>query len=281
MLFGLAYRMLGIRADAEDAVQEAFLRWLRAPDEEIRLPKAFLTTVVSRVSLDMLKSSAKKREVYVGSWLPEPLIDPPAAKSVEMAESLSFAFVHLLQALSPAERVAFLLREIFDAPYAEIASTLETSEANCRQLVARAAKHIRQRRPRFPVNQQQHREVLSQFLLACASGDPRQLLALLREDVVLRSDGGGKVAAALNPIFGADRVARFFLGIAKKGAIDGIEPRFADVNGEIGALLCHGGLIRSVVVIQLDENHKIADIYLIANPDKLPKDAVPPQALQS
>jgi RNA polymerase sigma-70 factor, ECF subfamily len=191
-----------------------------------------------------------------------------------MAESLSLAFVCLMQSLSPAERVAFLLREIFEAPYGEIASILETGEANCRQIVARARKQIQERRPRFPVDHGRHREVLSQFLFACASGDPTNLLALLREDVVLQSDGGGKVTAALNPIFGADRVARFFAGIAKKGATNGIQPRFGDVNGEPAALLYYRGQLNSIITLQLDEGDKIAGMFLIVNPDKLPKNLV-------
>ncbi len=272
MLFGLAYRMLGTRADAEDAVQEAFLRWQRAAEHEIRSPKAFLTTVVSRLSLDTLKSSARKREVYVGPWLPEPIVEPPVEQSLEMAESLSLAFVHILQSLSPAERVAFLLREVFDTPYEEVASILETSEVNCRQMVTRAGKHIRDHRPRFPVDRNRHREVLQKFLGACASGDASQLLAILHEDVVLYSDGGGKVAAALNPIYGADRVTCFFAGIAKKGATEGIEARFADVNGEPAALLYNANGLASVVVLQLDASGNVAAIFLVANPDKLPKE---------
>jgi len=272
MLFRLAYRMIGTRADAEDTVQEAFIRWEKAADEDIRSAKSFLTTVVARLSLDTLKAASRHREVYVGTWLPEPIVEPLGADSVAMAESLSLAFVHLLQSLSPAERVAFLLREIFDAPYDELASILQTSEVNCRQIVARASKHIREHKPRFPVDRTRHREVLQNFLGACGSGDPSQLLALLREDVVLHSDGGGKVRAALNPIFGADRVARFFAGLVKKGAVNDLHARFADVNGEPGALLYFGGQLSYIGTLQLDESDRIAGIFLVANPDKLPKD---------
>jgi RNA polymerase sigma-70 factor, ECF subfamily len=148
--FLLAYRMLGTRADAEDVVQEAYLRWLNASDAEIRMPKSFLMMVVSRLSLDALKSAQRKREVYTGQWLPEPLIEPLGAKRLEMAESLSIAFLHMLELLSPTERIAFLLREIFDAPYTELAETLETSEENCRQIVTRARKRIQIKRPRLP-----------------------------------------------------------------------------------------------------------------------------------
>ncbi len=272
LLFRLAYRMIGTRVDAEDAVQEAFIRWEKAADDDIRSPKSFLTTVVARLSLDTLKTASRNREVYVGTWLPEPLVEPLAEDSVEMAESLSLAFVHLLQSLSPAERVAFLLREVFDAPYDELASVLETSEVNCRQIVARAGKHIREHKPRFPVDRTRHRQVLKNFLNACVSGDPSQLMAMLREDVVLHADGGGKATAAVNPIYGADRVARFFAGINKKGALTGLEVKLADVNGEPGALVYYGGQLAYIGALQLDESDRITGIFLVANPDKLPKD---------
>jgi len=271
LLFRLAYRMTGSRADAEDAVQEAFIRWNKAAETEVRSPRAFLTTVVARISLDLLKSASRQREVYVGTWLPEPIVEPSAAGAVEMSESLSLAFVHLLQSLSPVERVAFLLREIFETPYQEIAALLETSEPNCRQMVARAGKHIRGNRPRFALDRTRHSEVLRDFLRACASGDTAPLLALLREDVVLRADGGGKAASALNPICGADRVARFFAGLVKKGAASGVEARFAEVNGEPGALLYQQNRLATVVSLELDEDGLVAGVYLVTNPDKLPK----------
>jgi RNA polymerase sigma-70 factor (ECF subfamily) len=270
-LFRLAYRMIGTRADAEDTVQEAFVRWQRAAEDEIRSPKSYLTTVVARLSLDTLKSASRKREVYVGPWLPEPIVEPLGTSSVEMAESLSLAFLHLLESLSPAERLAFILREVFDTPYEEVASALETSEVNCRQIVARASKHIREHRPRFPVDRDRHRGVLHNFLQACASGDPSQLMSLLREDVVLRSDGGGKTAAALNPIYGADKVARFFAGIVRKGTTAGVRAKFAMVNGEPGALLYNGNQLTTVITVLLDDDGRIAGIFVIVNPDKLPR----------
>ncbi len=272
-LFRLAYRMIGTRADAEDTVQEAFIRWQRAADDEIRSPKSYLTTVVARLSLDTLKTASRNREVYVGPWLPEPVVEPMGARSVEMAESLSLAFLHLLQSLSPAERLAFLLREVFlTLLYAELASVLETSEANCRQIVARAARHVRENRPRFPIDRDRHIGVLRNFLEACTSGDPSRLMTMLRQDVVLRSDGGGKAAAALNPIYGADRVARFFAGIVKKGAADGVSVKFALVNGEPGALLYRQEQLANVITLQLGDDDRIVGIFLVANPEKLPKD---------
>jgi RNA polymerase sigma-70 factor (ECF subfamily) len=269
LLFSLAYRMLGTRADAEDIVQDAYLRWQAASQEEVRAPKSYLTTVVARLSLDSLKSARRKRETYVGEWLPEPIVEPKGSTALEMAESLSLAFLHVLETLSPDERVAFLLREVFDAEYAEIAATLETSEPNCRQLIARARKHIRDRRPRFQVDQARQQSVLEKFLAACQTGDPSQLLPLLSPDVIMHSDGGGKVPSTINPIYGADKVSRFFQGIAKKGAIAGLKAKFVTVNGTPGALLMQGESHSAIVSIELNDAAQIHRIFFIVNPDKL------------
>ena len=273
LLFSLAYRMLGVRADAEDAVQEAYLRWQEANEEEIRSPRAYLTTVVARLSLDALKSAHRKREVYVGPWLPEPIVEPIGAMSgsYEMAQTLSIAFLHLLESLSPPERAAFLLREVFEMPYGEIAAILESTEANCRQLVTRARKSIRDQRRRFVIDRKHHRQVLENFLAACVSGDPSQLMTMLRQDAVLYSDGGGKVRSALNPIYGADHIARFFAGIVKQGHTAGHYAKFAEVNGEIGALIYEGNRIVSVVTLQLDEFDQVQNIFFVSNPEKLPE----------
>ena len=269
LLFSLAYRMLGTRADAEDVVQDAYLRWQSARAEEVRSPKSYLTTVVARLALDGLKAAHRKRETYVGPWLPEPLVEPMGTEAVEMAESLSLAFLHLLESLSPAERVAFLLREVFDAGYDEVAAALETSEANSRQIVNRARKHIRDRRPRFTVDRDRQLAVLREFLAACATGDPSQLTAMLTEEAVLYSDGGGKVSAALNPIFGADRVVRFLLGIS--GKLPAITVQFAEVNGGIGAVLLDAGKPFIVMALDLTADGRIASLYSVSNPDKLPR----------
>ena len=273
LLFSLAYRMLGVRADAEDAVQEAYLRWQEATEAEIRSPQAYLTTVVARLSLDALKSAHRKREVYVGPWLPEPIVEPIDAMSgsLEMAQTLSIAFLHLLESLSPPERAAFLLREVFEVPYTEIAAILESSEANCRQLVTRARKGIREQRRRFAVDRSHHRKVLENFLAACASGDPSQLMSMLQQDAVLYTDGGGKVAAALNPIYGADRISRFFAGLLKKGALPPYQAKFVQVNGEMGALIYYGSHLASVVTLELDESGTIQNIFAVSNPEKLPQ----------
>jgi RNA polymerase sigma-70 factor (ECF subfamily) len=178
LLFSIAYRMTGSRADAEDVLQEAFLRWQSADRESIRSEKAFLTTVVSRLSLDALKAAHRKKEVYIGPWLPEPIVGP-VSEPVELAESLSFAFLHLLESLPPSERVAFLMREIFEADYQHVAEALETTEANARQLVSRAREHLRSKRQRAPVDPAKHQQLLSEFMRACALGDASSLVGLL------------------------------------------------------------------------------------------------------
>lgn len=222
-------------------------------------------------NLDALKAAHRNRESYVGPWLPEPLIssfsEPAGTQPIEMAELLSVAFLHVLESLSPAERVAFLLREAFDAGYDEIAAMLDTSEANSRQLFARARKHLESRRLRFPVDRGHHQKMLEQFLAACASGDPAPFTGLLAEDVILYSDGGGKVAAALNPIYGADRVARFLLGVARKTGVE-YRVQFPDVNGEPGAVLIAPDGARTVIAIELNGDGRLRRVFLIVNPDK-------------
>jgi len=272
-LFLLAYRMLGTRSDAEDVVQEAYLRWLDATETDIRLPKAYLTTVVARLSLDALKSARRKREVYVGPWLPEPIVEPFGAQRLEMAESISIAFLHVLELLSPTERIAFLLREVFDASYAELAQALDVTEENSRQIVTRARRRIQAKRPRFTVDHDLHRHILQKFLMACASGNQAQLTELLRHDAVMYSDGGGKTKTALNPIVGADHIARFFIGLERKGLLGNIRTEFAAVNGQPGVLLFVNDHLESIVSLALNEEYKIATIFLVVNPDKLHSNA--------
>jgi RNA polymerase sigma-70 factor (ECF subfamily) len=269
LLFSLAYRMLSSRADAEDVLQESFLRWQSADTGEIRSAKSFLTTVVARLSLDALKAAHRKRETYVGPWLPEPLIDRPVTDSVEMAESLSMAFLHVLETLSPVERVAFLLREVFDVSYADVAAILETTEANGRQLVTRARKHVREKRPRFRVDREQHAAVLRRFLNACASGDLTELVTQLKDDVIVYTDGGGK-GAVPNPIYGVDKVTRLMLGLARKAPPGLASGYIADVNGEPGFVFTLDGKINSVLTLDLDEHGRIRTVFFVVNPDKLP-----------
>jgi RNA polymerase sigma-70 factor (ECF subfamily) len=269
LLFSLAYRMLSSRSDAEDIVQESYLRWQSASAEEIRSPKSYLTTVAARLSLDALKTAHRKREVYVGPWLPEPLVAPDASAAIEMAESLSIAFLHVLESLSPAERAAFLLHDIFDADYAEIASTLDTTEGNSRQLVSRARSRLRERRPRFIVDRERQQAVLTRFLTACTSGDTTELATVLKEDVTLYSDGGGKAQAALNPIYGSDKTIRFIQGLLRKFPAGLTNGHFATINGEPGFVFTVEGKMVSVLTLDLDDDERIRSIYFVANPDKL------------
>lgn len=275
LLFALAYRMLGARADAEDVVQEAFLRWQSAPPD-VASPKSYLTTITARLALDQLKSARRRREVYVGTWLPEPIVNEPSPFDKQaIAESLSLAFLHVLESLTPQERAAFLLREVFEADYSEVAGVLETSEANSRQLVTRAKRHLQERRPRFTVDRARHQEILGRFLQACAAGDKESLKSMLREDAVSYSDGGGKTYAAINPIFGADKVIRLIEGLRQKGVGGAWSGYFAEVNGEPGFVYTLDGKPQMVTTIDLDEAGRIRGIYGVLNPDKLPRKEQP------
>jgi RNA polymerase sigma-70 factor, ECF subfamily len=275
LLFGIAYRMLGSVMDAEDAVQEAYLRWQASDRSEVESPRAYLSTIVTRYCIDQLRSARARREEYVGPWLPEPLVQgegPDVAEQVELAESLSMAFLVLLERLSPVERAVFLLSEVFGYEYAEIARIVERSEANCRQIAHRARQHVRERRPRFDPGSEEQQQLTAQFLQACASGDLSGLMATLAEGVTLWSDGGGKVAAAPRPIQGADRVARFLLGILAKTPPGGVATGVL-VNGEPGLITYMEGRPNAVAVLEIAEG-RIQGIRIVVNPDKLQR--VPP-----
>src|SRR5919199_1362902 len=239
LLFSIAYRMLGSVMDSEDVVQEAFVRWQGAPEGEVRSPRAYLSKVVTRLSIDQLRSAQVRREEYVGPWLPEPLTgELPATDVADEAvldESLSMAFLVLLESLTPTERAVFLLREVFDYDYGEISRLVGKSEANCRQIARRARQSVAARRPRFESSSEQEKRLMGSFLEACMSGDMEGLLGLLAEDITLWSDGGGNVRAALNPIHGSDKVARFLLGILSK-APPGLVVRWARINGQPGVI---------------------------------------------
>ncbi|HEY1709718.1 MAG TPA: RNA polymerase sigma factor SigJ [Rhizomicrobium sp.] len=276
-LLGIAYRMLGEMAAAEDVVQEAWLRWRRAGGEDIRDPKAWLSAVTVRLSLDALRSARARRETYVGPWLPEPLLpddtralaaDAPAAKA-ELASDLSLALLHVLERLTPEERAALILHDAFDSDYADIAAVLNKTEAACRKLVSRARERVKADRPRHTVSGEQHRALLTRFMAAAATHDASVITPLLANDVVLYSDGGGKVAAALNPIFGADKVARFTAGVIRKFWSTGnLAGEIAEVNGTPGLLLREAGTIHSVITVDIDGD-AISAIYFVRNPDKL------------
>lgn len=268
LLFALAYRMLGSRAEAEDIVQESYLRWADAGDADVRSPRAFLTTIVTRLCLNQLDSARSKRETYTGPWLPEPILTTGIQDPAVLADSLSFAFLVMLEALSPLERAVFLLREAFDFDFAEIAALTGKSEPNCRQILSRAREAVAARRPRYPADPAAHRRLLGAFGKSLQDGDLDGLLSLLDQDVVLYSDGGGRTRAALNPVRGAPNVAKFFLGIRRKGGFTGFEARLAEVNGQPAVLGLREGRVEAVWALNVIEG-RIRDIYIIVNPDKL------------
>lgn len=264
-LRGLAYRMLGTLSDAEDVVQEAFLRWSTAERDEVEQPRAFLSRIVTRLCLDQLKSARAQREKYVGTWLPEPLVGEGAE---ELAGDLSVALLLTLERLSALERAAFLLHDVFDADYPEVAETLNRSEAACRQLVARAREHVRADRPRYEPSKAAEERLCALFRATLQSGDLAAFAQCLAEDAVFYSDGGGQRLAALNPIYGRDKILRFLAGVAKKRGLPlpgSVEP--TTVNGLPGFLL-HMPEGIETVALQVD-GEQIAALYVVRNPDKL------------
>ncbi len=273
--FAIAYRMLGSVSEAEDVVQEGLLRLHRAREggEQIASPRAYLSTVVSRLSLDHLRSAAVRRETYVGEWLPEPLLasaeDDPARKA-EMADSLSLAFLVLLESLSPEQRAAFLLREVFDEPYDRIAEIVGTSEQNARQLATRARRQVEERRPRFEVSREQQEELATRFFAAAEEGDLDGLEELLAHDVVLHGDGGGKAPAIARAIHGRGRVARTVTAWMRNAArVGDITTRREEVNGQPGALFFdRESRLVSVMIIDVAEG-QIQGVSAVVNPDKL------------
>ena len=268
-LLGLAYRMLGSRSDAEDVVQDAYLRFAGAQD--VHNAEAFLVTVVTRLCLDRLKSARAQREVYIGPWLPEPVFDAEglsADAATELADDLSFALLLALDRLSPMERAAFLLHDVFDTPFSEIAAMLDRTEAACRQLATRARRAVRDERPAPAARPDNHARLLQAFGEAVTSGNVARLAELLREDAVAITDGGGRKTAARNPIQGADKIARFFIGLAAKNAGHEIRVEPAMINGAIGALLYLDGELDHTMSMAIS-GEKIAAIYIVRNPDKL------------
>jgi RNA polymerase sigma-70 factor (ECF subfamily) len=270
-LTGLAYRMLGSRAEAEDIVQDAYLRWHAADRSAIEEPRRYLGTVVTRLCLDRMKSAQARREVYVGQWLPEPLVDEmlDGEGPDDLAHDISVALMLLLERLSPLERASFLLHDVFGVDFAEVARALGRGESACRQLAARARAHIEAGRPRFPASREEGHRLAAAFQTAIATGHTQALARILAEDAVLYSDGGGKRAAALNPIRGADRIMRFFAGIARKNpALATIAARPATVNGLAGFVMRENdGSIDTMAIEHCDG--RIAAIYLTRNPEKL------------
>lgn len=272
LLFAIAYRMLGTVADAEDMIQETYLRWQRAAaqGEQIAAPQSWLTTVLTRLCLDQLRSARVRREEYVGPWLPEPIlteVEPDPAEHAALADSLSLAFLVLLENLTPVERAIFLLHDVFDYDYAAIARIVGKSEANCRQLARRARDAVTARRPRFDPSPGEQERLTRQFVAACTDGDLAGLVATLADDITLWADGGGKAHAAMRPVQGADRVARFMLGVVRK-APAGTSYRLATVNAQPAIIASLGGVPFSVLTLDI-AGGCVRGISVVANPDKL------------
>ena len=273
-LFSIAYRMLGSAMDAEDMVQETYLRYSTTPPETIRSLKAFLTTVITRLCMDQLQLARRKREMYVGPWLPEPIITTTTPETadpqerVDREETISLAFLMLLEQLQPFERAVFLLREAFDYEFAEIAAMLGKSEAACRRSFSRAKQHLSEHRPRFPPSPQTHRQLLTSYLQAVQTGEMTALQDLLAEDVTLWADAGGKIKqAALRPIVGRDAVARFSLG-TRRFLPENARVELAEVNGQTAVIIRSGNQALLVLSIEVEAVH-IQAIHILANPEKL------------
>jgi RNA polymerase sigma-70 factor (ECF subfamily) len=275
LMFAVAYRMLGTIADAEDAVQDAWLRWSAASRADVADPRSYLARIVTNTALNRLRSVRSRREAYVGPWLPEPLLTeagPDAAERAELAESVSVAMLVVLESLTPEERAVFVLREVFGFGYAEIGAALGRSAPAARQLAHRAREHVQARRPRFDVDWNQQREVTERFLAAAGGGDIEGLMSVLAPDVTLLTDGGGKARAALRPITGAGKVARFLVAIASRPymgiEISEINLEAAEINGSLGTLITAGA--RAIAALTLTvSGGQVTAIQLVANPDKL------------
>lgn len=269
-LFSIAYRMLGIRADAEDIVQDAWLRWHSAAKDQIQSLEAWLVTVTTRLSIDRLRKSQADREAYIGWWLPEPLVevnDFTPESAVELASDVSVAFLWMLERLSLDERAAFLMRQVFDSDYAEIAQVVNKSESACRQLVHRAIARIQEQRPRFSVSKSAHRELLATFTQAARQGDVAAMRALMSADVQLVADGGGKVSSFLRILKGAGRVAGVFWSLEHKHPLH-VDYRPALINGEPGLLRYVEGRLESAQSFIIDDGRIVA-VFIMRNPEKL------------
>lgn len=270
-LFGLAYRMLGSRAEAEDVVQDAYLRWHQADRGRIDNFEAWLVTTTTRLAIDRLRRLKTEREAYVGPWLPEPILGGPAAppdRQLDLADDLSMAFLMVLERLAPDERAAFLLHDVFDVDYPQIAGVLERSEAACRQVVHRARQRVRGERRRFEVPETAKAALLRQFLAAVEARNEQRLLELFAPDATWTADGGGRTAAAPRPIVGADRIARLVVGLREKFWAPDRTLEIATINGETGLLIRDGDRVTATLSIATD-GRRIFDVYAVVNPDKL------------
>lgn len=273
-LFGIAYRMLGLRTEAEDLLQDAYLRWHESDRTNIQSVTAFLVTITTRLCIDRLRQLKQERVHYVGEWLPEPIVDdhvPSPEMQRELADDVSVAFLAVLERLGPEERAAFLLYEVFDYDYPEVAQVLGKAEPACRQMICRARARLRESRTRFKVSTESRERLLEKFLAAIASGSRQAVMALLAEDVEYMADGGGKVVAALKILRGPDRIGRLYYCIARY--FDGLSYRLIRVNGEIGAVCMKDGEIFSVLSF-VTNGDRICRIYVVRNPEKLARVAI-------
>jgi len=281
LLFSIAYRMLGSVADAEDVVQEAFLRWRRATPSEVRSPRAFLVTIASRLCINHLQSARVQREQYPGEWLPEPVVTGPGSdpsRLLQVDESVSMAMLLVLERLTPAERAVFLLHEVFDYRHAEIAAALELTEENSRQLLRRAQQDVRRSRPRFRPPEREHRDLLERFRDAARRGDMDGLIAMLSHDVVLHTDGGGRAEALRLPIQGPENVARASVhGLERLRSLD-VRQWIVEVNGQPGIVSYRDGRPQSVFSAEVRDG-RIHAIYVVTNPEKLSYLPGPPSAV--
>jgi RNA polymerase sigma-70 factor (ECF subfamily) len=273
VLMGVAYRMLGRVSDAEDVVQEAWLRWSRADRDAVRAPRGYLVRITTRLAVDRLRQAQARKESYVGPWLPEPYATdfgdavPDTAERAVLTDSVSLAVLVVLESLSPLERAVFVLREAFGYPFADIAATLDRSEAAVRQLAIRARRHVDERRPRYEVDQVERRDLTERFLAASVEGDLDGLLRLLAPDVRLVGDSGGRTKAPLRVLESADKVARFMAGVAAKG-IEDVSFRFPELNGGTALLVLSGGKPDTILQVDVVDG-LIQCIYIMRNPDKL------------
>lgn len=281
LLTGVAYRILGSASDAEDVVQEAWLRWSSVDPAAVDDPRAYLVTVASRLAIDRLRSLRSRRESYVGDWLPEPVSDvPDGAEHAELADSVEFALLVVLETLSPLERAVFVLREAFQMPYAEIGGVIGREEAATRQLARRAREHVRGRRPRFEADRAVRRRITERFLKACLEGDLEGLTGLLADDVTLVSDSGGRTRAPRRVLEGVANVGRFlsvlsqprnaerFLSSAGLGGTEELRPVVAEVNGGPAAVVAAGGSVAALVYLDVADD-RVRNVYLLVNPDKM------------
>ncbi|MEU5043672.1 RNA polymerase sigma-70 factor [Streptomyces griseorubiginosus] len=274
LLFSVAYRVLGTAVDAEDAVQETWLKWSSADRSQVAGPKAYLTRIVTNVAMEQLRSTRHQRETYVGPWLPEPILTgPDTADDVAAADSVSMALLVVLETLTPLERAVFVLKEVFAFSYVEIAEAVERSEAAVRQAAHRARAHVRARRPRFAADRARQRDVTERFFAATTGGDINTLMELLSPDVTLWTDGGGKVRQALKPVVGPETVARWFAALGTV-TYQGIEPgqmraELTSVNGGPGAVFRGPDRVIATLTFDFDAQGRISTLHNVANPDKL------------